>query len=160
MPSRNITKTWNAIKQGNSEEVKRLVKSGVDVNGRVTEELSLLHLAAQFGSLDIVKHLVEHGAEVTNEDDSCRETVLHSACRGGSDAIVKYILQKGAAKDICKKNSSGRLPLSLACTEYHIAVVRTLVKAHNDARFRSDEIIFEQESFEPLPVEECPGKER
>ena len=158
MSSRNIAKTWNAIKEGNIKEVRQLVESDVDANGRVTEELSLLHLAAQFGSVDIVKHLVEHGAAVTKENDSCRETVLHSACRGGSDKIVEYLLQHGAAKDINKKNSSGRSPLSLACAKYHIAVVRTLVKAHNDGRCCSDEITPERESTDPF--EEYDRKER
>ncbi|XP_028391332.1 LOW QUALITY PROTEIN: uncharacterized protein LOC114516140 [Dendronephthya gigantea] len=134
---KNTAKMWNAIKKGDTEEVRRLVPAYVDVNGKVTEELSLLHLATQFGSLDIVKHLVEHGAEVASDDNSCLETVLHSACRGGSDTIVQYLLQHGAAKDINRKNPSGRLPLSVACSNYHIAVVQTLVKAHDDAKCRS-----------------------
>ncbi|XP_028391336.1 uncharacterized protein LOC114516141 isoform X3 [Dendronephthya gigantea] len=156
---KNTAKMWNAIKKGDTEEVRRLVPAYVDVNEKVTEELSLLHLAAQFGSsLDIVKHLVEHGAEVASDDNSCLETVLHSACRGGSDTIVQYLLEHGAAKDINRKDSFGRSPFRVACTNYHIAVVRTLVKAHDDARCRSDEIILKSESAEPL--QEYQRKER
>ena len=133
--SRNTAKTWNAIKEGNLEELRGLVESAVNVNQKIIQEMSWLHLAAQFGSLDMVKYLVEHGAEVTSEDNSFRETVLHSACRGGNDAIVQYLLQHGGAKDINKKNPPGLSPLNIACSEDHSAVARTLLaQAHDDTR--------------------------
>ncbi|XP_028400660.1 uncharacterized protein LOC114523825 [Dendronephthya gigantea] len=143
---RNTARTWNAIKEGNLEELRSLVESGVDVNRKVTQELSWLHLAAQFGSLDIVKYLVEHGGKVTSEDNSFRETVLHSACRGGNDAIVQYLLQHGAAKDINKKNPPGLTPLNIACSEDHTTVAQTLAKALNG----DDKIILMQELTEPF----------
>jgi len=52
------------------------------------------------GNEEIIKYLVEHGADVNKENDY-GVTPLFNACSGGYEAITKYLVEQGA--DINKK---------------------------------------------------------
>lgn len=53
-----------AIKNGDTAAVKRLLSEGVDANYRDKQGLSVLHLAALFNRTDIVFALMDHGASM------------------------------------------------------------------------------------------------
>lgn len=79
-------------------------KSGFhNVNQRNHQGNSLLMLASWGGHVPIVKHLLEHGADVTLKSDentaysnSYIGTALTSAARNGHEAVVKLLLERGA----------------------------------------------------------------
>ena len=58
--------------------------------------VSVLHLAAFFGSLPIVQILVEAGAQVPAQDSTFSTQPLHWAAMGGHTPIVEYLLDTGA----------------------------------------------------------------
>ena len=81
-------------------------KEGLDVNSVNRHDQYLLHVVvdryrspfyegAGCHLLDIVKYLVEHGAEV-NSRGILGKTVLQSAVECGSIDIVKYLVEHGA----------------------------------------------------------------
>ncbi|MBW2263165.1 MAG: ankyrin repeat domain-containing protein, partial [Deltaproteobacteria bacterium] len=55
---------------------------------------SVLHFAARSGSVEVVKFLVEKGADLESEDAD-KQTVLHDAARWGGADLVKYLLDEG-----------------------------------------------------------------
>ena len=99
----------------------------------------MIHNAVKFGSLEMVKYLFEHGAELTNEENLDMVTILYMACEGGSASVVDYLLQHGAIKDVnnWKLNSS----LRIACRKGHTAVVQTLKKYNVDIRKEKEPLI-------------------
>uniref|UniRef100_A0A161XYF4 Uncharacterized protein n=1 Tax=Daucus carota subsp. sativus TaxID=79200 RepID=A0A161XYF4_DAUCS len=54
-----------AIKNGDTVAVRKLLSEGVDANYRDKQGLSLLHLAAVFNQSDIAFVLMDHGASIT-----------------------------------------------------------------------------------------------
>jgi ankyrin repeat protein len=78
--------------------VESLLKLGLDVNG-TTEPTGLtpLHLAAGEGHLDIVKLLLEHGADI-NARSAFRVTPLALAARDRQTEVAAFLISKGALK--------------------------------------------------------------
>ncbi|VVB09054.1 unnamed protein product [Arabis nemorensis] len=57
-----------AIKNGDTAGVKKLLKEGVDANYRDKQGMSVLHLTALFNKTDIALVLMEHGASLENKN--------------------------------------------------------------------------------------------
>ena len=73
-------------------------------------ERRLFFAAAYGGSLEVVRFLIEKGADINARDDR-GETALHSAARGGSLKAVRFLVEKGA--DINARNMyTNKTPLS------------------------------------------------
>lgn len=53
-----------------------------------------LQLAAEAGSCDAVRSLIQAGANVNNTDMSYGRTALHIAVEGGHKDIVEFLLKK------------------------------------------------------------------
>ena len=147
-----MSELLKAVEEGNFQEVKRLIESGADVNGRCLHknlgEETALHVAVRSGSLEMVKYLVEQGAnyKVTREDHRGHHSVLWTACFRGNDVIVDYLLEHGAIEDLSRQVEKS--PLRAACLMGRTAVVQTLLKYNVDIRkervlpvWRNDEII-------------------
>lgn len=79
-----------AIEYNNNAMLERLLEDGADPNGEVRQQ-SLLKQACDYNSLDSVKILVEHGADI-NRDGS----VLSDAALYGYEEILKYLIENGA----------------------------------------------------------------
>lgn len=73
--------------------------------------------AASGGYADIVKLLIEHGANV-NAKSSVGNTALTYACCGGYEDVVKILLDAGA--DVEHQNDNGHTPLMEAASCGHV----------------------------------------
>jgi len=83
-----------AAEEGNLDAIRGALESGADINAQ-NEFLkeSALHIASSRGHLEIVKYLVENGAELllTNGTDM---TPLHLAARDGQTHVVAFLLAR------------------------------------------------------------------
>jgi ankyrin repeat protein len=70
-----------------------------------------LCVAAYNGHLEVVKLLLEKGADIEHKDNDGR-TPLCVAAYNGHLEVVRLLLEKGA--DIEHKDNDGRIPFSLA----------------------------------------------
>jgi glutaminase len=79
---------------GDLETISRLHIQGLDINQGDYDRRTPLHLAAAAGHLDIVKYLVEHGANVSPHD-RWGATPLNDA---QDTAIIEYLQAHGGEK--------------------------------------------------------------
>ena len=124
---------WNAVWEGNAEEVRKLLSSGmVYVNlekSTFSGFSTLLCSAVEKGDKDVAKLLLDSGAD-PNKANNARGSPLHWAAFGGQADIVKLLLKRGA--DFDKANDNGSTPLYWAAYFGHTNVVKLLLQAGAD----------------------------
>lgn len=101
----------NAVRAGNAKQVKKLIKSGADVNAKDDEGKTALMWASMYGHNDMIKFLIKNGADV-NAKDNNGNTALMFASKYGHDDIVKLLTEAGADANI--KNNEGKTAADIA----------------------------------------------
>ena len=138
-----------AVRKGDFEQVRALIKQGADVNGVYTPPNTChpkmsgcsfpvtqtpLLVACEAGHFDIVKELVNAKANV-NKSNSRKETPLMFASKSGNNEIVKLLIAAGAkvnAKSNSWSSATGPrsyTPLYFACRLGYEEIVKTLLSA-------------------------------
>ena len=87
---------WEAARTGDLATVKRLHEQGVDVDELTRYGATALSFACDKGHLDVVRYLVENGADVNVTDSFYEFNPLGWALFAEHDEIVKLLLEKGA----------------------------------------------------------------
>ncbi|CAL1290689.1 unnamed protein product [Larinioides sclopetarius] len=91
----NRTAIYLAVACGKLEIVKILSEQKrVNIHDKVNDGFSLLHIAAQFGHLNILKHLIEKGADINSENDAGSKPI-HIAAREGQKDIIQFHIDLG-----------------------------------------------------------------
>jgi cytohesin len=113
-----------AVKKSDLEQVKLLILKGADVNAKVGNGDTLLHIAAQLGHEDVTRLLISKGADVNAKSNSSW-TPLHRALKAGNREIVDLLISKGA--DVNAKGISDLTPLHFAADGGSQALVQLLI---------------------------------
>ena len=82
----------------------------VDVSGGVG--MTALHWATIYNQTDVIKQLLNEGADVNRQTDGWEDTPLHVAALYNKTEAVQLLLDNGA--DINLKNYSNKAPLDVA----------------------------------------------
>ena len=149
-----------AVKEKDIEIIELIIKRGVDVNALVTHvgrhrrtDKNPLHWASEYGHTEIVKVLLEAGAEVNtpdtlyDEDDPYNDrTSLHYAAYFGHKNVAKLLIDNGA--DVNVKDTFNKTPLHVVAedrrwtTIWHTAIAELLITngADVDAKTKYDNI--------------------
>ena len=149
-----------AVKEKDIEIIELIIKRGVDVNALVTHvgrhrrtDKNPLHWASEYGHTEIVKVLLESGAEVNtpdtlyDEDDPYNDrTSLHYAAYFGHKNVAKLLIDNGA--DVNVKDTFNKTPLHVVAedrrwtTIWHTAIAELLITngADVDAKTKYDNI--------------------
>lgn len=85
-----------AARKSDVAAVKELLAKGADVNAKTQYGATPLSYACDRGNLEIVKLLLEHGANVNVKDTFYKATPLTWASSKGHGEIVRALLVKGA----------------------------------------------------------------
>jgi uncharacterized protein len=95
-----------------------LVEHGADVNSpaRNLQNVAPLHSAAASQAIEIVRLLLEHGAN-PNAQQAKRFVPLHAAAQNGQAEMIELLLAHGA--EINPRAASGLTPLGLALKSGH-----------------------------------------
>ena len=113
---------YEASKAGDTEEVERLIRTGVDLNKKKNDDDSApIHLAAGKGHTATVKLLLDHGAKIDEKDDDGWTPISQAAKKGHKDT-VKLFLDHGANIDL--KNNYGWTPIHRAADKGHTDIVK------------------------------------
>ena len=120
----------SACKEGSVTEVDRLLHAPQNPDIRDEENnCTGTHWAARNGHLDVVRLLLEAGAD-KHAVMRYRATALHVAAQNGHLDVVRLLLAAGADKDA--EMQAGRTALHLAAHQGHLHIVRLLLEAGAD----------------------------
>jgi ankyrin repeat protein len=111
---------WECAQKGYKKMLEFILNCGIDVNAfvRVPENLqkksTLLHIASLCGQVEVVRLLLERGADV-NISNANNDIALHFAARSGSVNIIKLLLDKGMSANLTRTPATTPLQLSPPC---------------------------------------------
>jgi uncharacterized protein len=125
-----VTPLSLACTNGNGPLVEMLLKAGADPNAPLPGGETPLMTAARTGTLEAVKALVAHRANVDLKDDRRGQTALMWAAAEGHAPVVQALIEADA--DFKTRLPSGFTPLLFAVREGRLDVVRVLLKAGAD----------------------------
>ena len=114
-----------AANDGNLDKLKK------SANSKDENQLTALHKATKNGHLDMVKLLVQMGAQMEEKDDK-KWTPLQFAARKGKIDVVKYLIEKGASVEA--KENLGQTPLHKIGNNIEIAKCLLTNGAQVDAK--------------------------
>ena len=121
-----------AIDKGNENELRKILKSGmVDWYYLCGTAVCPLINSARRGWKNVVKYLLEEGADVNTRLGHSGQTVLHEAARKGHYDVAKLLIARGA--NISVHENMIDTPLHVASIEGHTNVVKLLLDAGVDA---------------------------
>ncbi|KAJ0412246.1 hypothetical protein ATCC90586_006632 [Pythium insidiosum] len=159
-----------STQKGEAVRVKQLLESGVDVDTRDAEVhyasgafpsprgesadfgmsapkeyMTALQCAASRGHLDVVRLLLDYGADI-HAKDSIGATALYKAASSGCIDVVRLLIERGA--DVHTRHQMGRTPLVLLFENKVIFAMRDLVNEWKSSNASwSDNMEIPEEAF-------------
>lgn len=86
------TELLNAVNQKKFKEVKKLIESGANVNGKGKVGFTPLLLAAGWGNVEMVDYLIKNGANLDAKSNR-GFGLIHRAAMNKNPAVIKYLLK-------------------------------------------------------------------
>ena len=126
-----------AAAQGHSDVVRLLLYQGADANGIRDKRIVLppLHWACSNGTLELVKDLINHGADLDLKT-VMGNTALHTASRGGHSAVAQILIETGL--DVDAVDVRGWTPLAIAVDHGQLDIVELLIRRKATIDIASD----------------------
>ncbi len=88
-------KFWKAAKAGDVETIQQALDVGVDVDAKTNYGATALAFAAERGHLNVVKILIEAGADVNNQDTFYGATPATWASFNGHTEVAEFLKEHG-----------------------------------------------------------------
>jgi ankyrin repeat protein len=126
----------NAVKRNDVARVKALVAQGVNVSEPDRNGDSPLIMAAYEGHTDIVRCLLEAGADVRALDPSMHATALHAAAYAGRTEAARLLIQYGIEIDR-QGPRNGYTALHDAIWQNHVDTARVIIEAGPNLHLKS-----------------------
>jgi ankyrin repeat protein len=124
-----------AVRRGDAEQVRTLLRQGADVNAALGDGMTALHWAAQNGDAELARVLVQAGANVHVGTRIGRYTPLHLAAQAGRAEAVKVLLDANSRPNAVTTNS-GVTPLHLAAASGDPGAISALLARGADVNAR------------------------
>jgi ankyrin repeat protein len=121
----------HAARSGDLGIVTLLVAHGADPNGTSFGRTPLQE-AAEADAPDVVRFLLERGAEVNTKSGDFGNTALHAACANRKADVARLLLEHGA--EVNARGYEGATPLHCAAGSGSMPVVAALCAAGGDPK--------------------------
>ena len=109
--------------------VQKLINEGHDVNEadkNYSNHKAALHYVSSENKPEVVKILIDAGADVNIKDDYTSTAPLHTSASNGYTKVTQLLLENGAEVDI--KGSEGETPLAQAAISGHTEDAKLLIE--------------------------------
>src|SRR5690349_5698161 len=120
------TRLADAAMRGDKEAVRSLLKQKVDVNAAHGDGATALHWAAYNDDVELVKMLLDAGANVKAATREGAITPLFMACTNGDAPMIEALLKAGA--DAKSVKSNGTTALMTAAASGSAEAVKVLIE--------------------------------
>jgi len=110
--------------------VKYLIQKGVNIDELDERDYSAVGVAASQSLNDIVKVLVDAGADINQKQGEFKQTLIMLALHDDNTELVKYLIQKGV--DVKAQATDGETALYLAAAYGNIEAADALLRAGAD----------------------------
>ena len=124
-----------ALSKGQTSIIIYLLSKDIDLNFNIVSYLGFqtfpLHIVAQEGHVEVVKLLLEKGANIEAINNQ-GFTPLWIAAYKGHTEIVKVLIAAGADKETKTEDEAKSTPLLIAVQEGHTEIVKVLIAAGVD----------------------------
>ncbi|MCA1059057.1 ankyrin repeat domain-containing protein [Rossellomorea aquimaris] len=138
MISITVQEFFEAIEAGNKTRVEQTLRNDTNLcNANNDQGLTALGVAAHFDRFEIVKLLLNFGADINSVSNSNvsyipSNTALHAGIAGkASKELVEFLLDQGA--NVNQLDSSGHTPLHIAAFDGSAEIV-SLLLAYGDGQ--------------------------
>jgi ankyrin repeat protein len=122
---------WECASEGHIKLLEFMLNCGIEVNASVEvpdilhDKFTLLHRASYCGQVEVVRLIVNRGADI-NIRDVNNNTALHLAAESGSVDIIQLLLDKEMSVDLTNKH--GSTPLHVSAQFGKLEATKTLVE--------------------------------
>jgi len=124
-PQKGLTALgWTAV-EGHTEVVKVLLDNKADVNARLTNDGTPLHIASYNGHTQVTQ-LLDNKADVNASTHIEGITPLHITAWKGRTEVVKLLLGNKADVNACRGGGLGDKPIDAARRNRHLEIVKLL----------------------------------
>ena len=118
-----------AVEGGYKEICELLLKNGASTSVLDGEGYAPLHIACNIGNVEIVKLMIEYGADPECIHEGSGATSLQEAVCSGSLELVQTLLPHIKSNDfVNRKDNRGWAPLHFACHYGHPQITRYLLE--------------------------------
>lgn len=119
---------WTAASSGDVPQVERLLREGAPISGKDKAGMTALHYAAQSKNLQLVRFLIQRGADVNAKaNENVTPLYLSLDMAFGQPVISLELIKSGA--DVSTADSKvGDTPLLIAATESSYEVMQALLR--------------------------------
>jgi uncharacterized protein len=132
-----MTVLMNAVKKNDAAQVKKLIEQGVNVNELDSGQDAPLVMASYLGHTEIVKLLLDAGADVKAVDPGMKATALHAAAYAGRTDAAKLLIQYKI--DIDKQGPyNGYTALHDAIWQNNIQTAKVIIDAGANLTLKSN----------------------
>jgi ankyrin repeat protein len=111
----------------------QLLQAGADAKAARWNGETALMIAAGAGSVDAVRDLIAHGADVNAAGGVKKQTALMWAAAEGHSDVVRALIEKGA--NVNAVSASGFTPVLFAAIKDDAKSVKSLIAAHADPNY-------------------------
>ena len=102
-----MTQEWeNAVRQGDSATLARLIEAGADLDAKNQHGQTGLMLSARDGRLDVVCLLIDHGADLDHTAKFHLSALMLSVINGRTE-IVQLLVDAGADRSLRGSGAPG-----------------------------------------------------
>jgi hypothetical protein len=134
----------NTTSKGPGRTVNSLIDKKDKAHAMKVRGQSPLHLAAMTDNVDVVRMLVDGGADVDVDEPGNHIRPLHNAATNGCSHVCEFLLKHGANMDA--QTAQGNTALHLAAANGHADIVSLLLSFHanhaisNGAGFTAEQL--------------------
>jgi len=108
--------------------VSSLIMSGCNVDAGEAQHRTALHIAAENGSMDLVRILVEEGNARQSLQTIHGDTALLLACRRGHHEVARYLLGLACTQDLTIRENNSYNCLHLAVWSGSLEITKALLE--------------------------------
>jgi hypothetical protein len=87
---------WEAARAGDVARVQKALDSGADVNAKARYDMTALAFAADKGHTDVVRLLLDRGAQVNSQDTFYKMRAVDLALQNGHRGVARLLLERGS----------------------------------------------------------------